>query len=167
MAEKIYEIRRLTQEFYDKFDSIHYPEILHKSERPYVVMIAQIENNTFAIPFRTNINHNSGYKFSKSLRNTTSNTGLDFSKAVIVNDKKFIGGVTTIDNYEYKELNDKCYFIIKKFVNYLNGYKKYVTGETNEYISRKYKYTTLQYYHKELGITPKSSNSPLQKLPKK
>ncbi len=58
------EIKQLTQEFYQKFNKNQYPEMLHKPSRPYIVLIAEIEGNTFAIPFRTEVNHTLGYKFS-------------------------------------------------------------------------------------------------------
>ena len=117
-----------------------------------MVLIAEIGGNTFAIPFRTNIRHNACYKFTNSSRNTGSVTGLDYSKAVIVNDEKYIGNATTIDNSEYVELNSRYNFIIKQFTAYVNGYKKYAAGNLNVFEGKKYRFTALKYYHDELGI---------------
>ncbi len=46
----------------------------------------------------------------------------------------------------------KAYFIKQKFTTYVNGYYKFVRGELNQYDARKYRYTTLKYFQKELNI---------------
>ena len=104
---KKYELKYLTEDFYKKYNSVDYPEIENKKECPYMVMLIKIENNTFAIPFRTNVKHNACYRFKNSLRNTQSSTGLDYSKTVIINDATYLGNTATIDNKEYIELNRK------------------------------------------------------------
>lgn len=149
---KKYELKYLSEAFYQKYNPVNYPEIEQKKERPYMVMLIKIENNTFAIPFRTNVRHTACYKFKNSSRNTQSSTGLDYSKAVIVNDAKYLGNTATIDNKEYIELNSKFYFIIRQFNSYLDGYKKFINGELNEYEAKKYQFSTLRYFHNELGI---------------
>lgn len=149
---KKYQISYLSAEFYKKYNSSDYPEIEHKEERPYLVLLIKIDENTFAIPFRTNVDHNSCYKFKNSQRETNSSTGLDYSKAVIVNNPEYISFPATIDNSEYIELNKKYFFIIKQFTSYVSDYKLFVSGELNEYKSKKYRYTTLKYFHEELGI---------------
>ena len=151
-SKKIYELHYLSDEFYKKYNSYDYPEIEHKAQRPYIVLLLKIDNNTFALPLRTNIKHNSCYKFQYSGRPTESVTGIDFSKAVIVNDKKYIENIAEIDNKEYVELNDRIVFIINKFRTYIRGYYSYANGNANEFQAKKYKYTTLKYFHKELGI---------------
>lgn len=149
---KQYELHYLSDAFYKKYDSEHYPEIERKKERPYIVLLIKIEENTFAIPFRTNIKHNYCYKFSKSGRDSESATGLDFTKAVIVNDEKYIGSSATIDDKEYLELNQKYFFIISKFKKYVLGYHDYVAGLSNEFQANKYKYSTLRYFNNELRL---------------
>lgn len=149
----MYEIRLLSQEFYDDFPLEQFPELIYKTDRPYLVLLVTIENNKFAIPFRTNIKHNNCYKFPKTGRNTNSASGLDFSKAVIVNDKKYLGRKATIDSIEHSDLINKYGFIIKQFSNYVSRYKKYITSNIpNIRLAITYKYTTLKYFHKELGI---------------
>lgn len=59
---KKYELKYLSEEFYKKYNSVDYPEIEKKKERPYMVMLIKIENNTFAIPFRTNVKHTACYR---------------------------------------------------------------------------------------------------------
>ncbi len=149
---KKYKLNYLTAEFYNRYDSVNYPEIENKSNRPYMVMLIQIENNTFAIPFRTNVKHNNCYKFKKSSRPTNSVTGLDYSKAVIINNSKYIGPAARINDMEYTELDTNYHIIIKQFSSFLDGYIKYANKELNEYQTEKYKYTTLKYFNKELNI---------------
>lgn len=111
-----------------------------------------MDDNTFALPLRTNIKHSNCYKFQYSSRPTDSITGIDFSKAVIVNNEQYIGEAAEIDNKEYVELNDRIAFIISKFKTFVKGYYLYAAGNANEYQAKRYKYTTLKYFHKELGI---------------
>lgn len=149
-----YKISYLTQEFYENFPKDKYPEIERKSERPYIVFIVVINDNTFALPFRTNIIHNYCYKFKKTNRKTNNASGIDFTKAVIVNDKKYIGSEALIDKLEYKELIRKIYFIYKKFSNFVQGYIDMVNKSIkDEHIINKYKFSTLKYFNKELGLS--------------
>lgn len=151
-SKKLYELHYLSAEFYNKYNASDYPEIEHKVQRPYIVLLVKVDDNTFALPLRTNIKHSSCYKFQYSSRPTDSITGIDFSKAVIVNEEKYIGEAAEIDNKEYVELNDRIAFIISKFRTYIKGYHIYAAGKANEYHAKRYKYTTLKYFHKELGI---------------
>ena len=96
--------------------------------------------------------HSNCYKFRKSNRETDSVTGIDYTKAVIVNSPNFIGAEATIDDKEYVELNDRYFFIIKQFESYLKGYCNYVNGYSTPYTEKKYRFTTLKYFHKELGL---------------
>lgn len=151
--KELYKLHYLSKKFYDKYNSVEYPEIEHKQRRPYIVILIKIDNNTFALPLRTNIKHSNCYKFKYSSRPTDSVTGIDFSKAVIVNNYEYIGNIAEIDNKEYVELNDRIFFIINKFQTYIKGYYEYISGTSNKYQAKKYKYTTLKYFHKELGIS--------------
>lgn len=125
IMEEKYQLKYLTEQFYNNYNTKSYPEIEHKKERPYMVFLVEIDANTYAIPFRTNIKHKWCYKFKNTTRETKYYTGLDYSKAVIVNEKRYIGNEATIDNKEYVEINNKYYFIIKQFKSYLQGYIRY------------------------------------------
>ena len=161
--KKKYEINYLSEDFFEKYDSKHFPEIEHKLNRPYLVLVFKVENNTYAIPFRTNVSHKACYRFKNSSRDTHSFTGLDYSKAVVVNDDRYIGTAAFIDEKEFLELNRKYYFIIKQFSAYVSGYKKYVAGELDDFSSKKYRYSTLQYFHSEIGISVKQNIEPKEK----
>lgn len=150
--QKIFTLNKLSMDFYTTYSSAQYPEIECKPSRPYVVMIVNLDGNRFALPLRTNIRHNYCYKFKNTGRDTDSSTGIDFTKAVIINDPKFIGNPTTIDNKEYVELMNKFYFVLKKFKQYLMGYIQYRREGGDEFTARKYQFTTLKYFNNELGL---------------
>ena len=115
-------------------------------------MLVKIDSNTFAIPFRTNIRHRYCYKFKQSNRDTQTVTGLDYTKAVIVNSINFIGDKATIDNKEFVELNNKYFFILKQFKKYVDGYRDFVNGKLNQYENKRYQFSTLKYFHSELNL---------------
>ena len=147
---KKYKLNYLSAEFYNKYNSVDYPEIENKANRPYMVMLLQIENNTFAIPFRTNVKHKNCYKFKSSSRHTNSTTGLDYTKAVVVNDDKYIGEAARVNDMEYVELDANYHIIAKQFASFVKGYIKFMNGMLNEYQAKNYKYTTLKYFENEL-----------------
>lgn len=151
-TKKQYQLNYLSELFYSHFDFKKYPEIANKDNRPYMVLLIKIKSNTFAIPFRTNIHHNSCYKFKTSTRSTDSVTGIDYTKAVIVNNIKYIGKPARINDKEYTELSDNYGFIINQFQKFVSDYIKYANSEKRYYASKKFKYATLKYFHKELGI---------------
>lgn len=53
---------------------------------------------------------------------------------------------------EFIELENKVYFIIKKFSNYVKNYIRYTNDKNMEMLDKKYKFSSLQYFNKELGI---------------
>ena len=143
---KLFEIRKLTEDFYKDYPKERYPEIEQKSGRPYIVLLMKIDDNTFAIPLRTNIRHRYCYKFKKTGRSTNSATGIDYSKAVLILKETYLGTETDIDDKEYLEIQNKGYFIIKQFKKYVYGYIAYLKYGGNQYIEKKYRYSTLKYY---------------------
>ena len=145
-------ISYLTEKFYKFYNFESYPEVLQNEDRPYIVWLIKIEKNTFGIPFRTNIGHKNCYKFKKSKRETQKSTGLDFSKAVILNNEAYIGADANIDNYEYSELDSKKDHIFKRFEKYVKNYIKYIKNNNKMLLDWKYKYSTLMYFHDELGL---------------
>ena len=149
-----YEIRLLSDLFYEKYNNNDYPEMEEKTSRPFLVLLVEIDDNKFAIPFRTNIRHKYCYKFANTNRLTESSTALDFSKAVIVNDSKYIGVEARIDQKEFVELSSKSIFIINKFKNFIEKYKKIMLNPQINYYEYDLlcKYSTLKYFHNELGI---------------
>ena len=54
---------------------------------------------------------------------------------------------------EYTELNENSVFIIRQFEKFVADYIAYANGKKNYYAVKKFKYTTLKYFHDELGIS--------------
>ena len=77
---KLVELRKLSNEFYKDFPHSEFPEMESKQERPYVVLLVEINGIRFAIPLRTNIRHSYCYKFRTSDRETNSSTGITIAK---------------------------------------------------------------------------------------
>ena len=83
-------------------------------------------------------------------------SGLDYSKIIIVSDKKYIGTEDAIiDKDEYNETVKNIYVIKSDALKYVDDYVSYMRGDIvlhEREFKRKYSYSTLQYFHKELGI---------------
>lgn len=136
----------LTEEFYK--DYANCPEIEQKRLRPYVMLIVQIDNLTFALPLRSHIKHS--YAF---ITDEINSCGVDYSKAVVISKSEYIDNKRQprIRSNEYKVLVSKERTVTQEFINYLADYKKAVKERANR-TSYTYKYCTLQYFHKELGL---------------
>ena len=143
---KLVELRKLSIEFYKDYPHDKYPEMESKLGRPYVVLLVKINEIKFAIPLRTNIRHAYCYKFRTSDRETDSVTGIDFSKAVVISKESYLGEETDINDKEYLELQEKTFFIISKFKKYVDGYIDYRKNGGNEYIAKRYAFSTLKYF---------------------
>ena len=143
---KLVELRKLSKEFYKAYPHNEFPEMEAKLGRPYVVLLVEINNIKFAIPLRTNIRHSYCYKFKTSDRETKSSTGIDFSKAVVISKDNYLGEETDINDKEYLELQEKAFFIINKFKKYVFDYISFKKNCGNEYIARRYKFSTLKYF---------------------
>ena len=149
---KTFTLNRLSNYFYSDYPYCKFPEIEQKQDRPYIVLLIKIENHNFALPLRTNIKHNYCYKFSNSGRETLSSTGIDFTKAIVIDKLEYVEEVASIDDKEYLELSKKYFFIIGKFKKYLNGYIDYMKNGGNEFVVKKYQFCTLKYFNKQLGL---------------
>ena len=143
---KIFNIRKLSNEFYKEYPLKDYPELEQKRNRPYVVLIVNYLGMKFAIPLRTSIKHKFAYIFKNTGRSTCSKTGIDYSKAIVVENMSYLGEKTNIDNLEYIEINYHQYFILEKFKRYVDGYIDYRKNKMNRNYSNKYAYSTLKYF---------------------
>lgn len=137
----------LTTQFYS--DYINCPEIEQKQLRPYVMLIVKIDDLTFALPLRSHIKHKYAYFTDKE-----KGCGIDYSKAVVITNSDLYvekEKVPYIRPNEYKNLLGKNIIIEKAFRKYLKDYKKAMTLKTDRK-NYTYKFSTLQYFHKELGL---------------
>lgn len=135
----------LENEFYSDYSNC--PEILTKTSRPYVVFLINLNNLTFAVPLRSHITHKYSIK-------TVGNKGLDFSKAVVINDnQRYISRRHAyIDNREYQIIMGQKWKIIQKMKDYIRKYKealKNISIPANKILCDS---SSLQYFHAELGI---------------
>ncbi len=82
---------------------------------------------------------------------------MDYSKIVIVQKKEYLEDFdAVVDRDEYKETRDNIEYIKKDAQEYIDDYVNQINGNLQKYdekeFQRIYNYSTLQYFHKELGI---------------
>jgi protein AbiQ len=133
----------LSNAFYIQYPHEKFPEIEQKRNRPYLQFIISINNNKFAIPFRSNINHENVFWTDKA-----NKCGLDFSKSVYISSEKFIdySHPAKLRQNEHNALKGKDYIIETKMINYIKNYKKAkrdLSKQKNKYLV---KFSTLQYF---------------------
>lgn len=144
MKEKI-KFHLLENQFYIDYQGC--PEILNKENRPYVVFLLTLNNLTFAVPLRSHISHKYAIK-------TVGNKGIDFSKAVVINDRqKYISNKRVlIGSREYQIIMSQKWRITKKMADYIKKYKEALKNNSvpaNKILCNS---SSLQYFHAELGI---------------
>ena len=150
-------VLELTNDFYLNYPSQNYPEILQKRERPYLCLyIRTCYGFDICIPYRTSINHKYSYRFKNSQRSKQHNSGLDYTKVVIVTDPKYLNNkIKTIDKDEYLETVRNLKRITKDVIQYVEDYMFHVCNikllSSQEFL-RRYEWSTLKYFHAELGI---------------
>ena len=113
----------LTESFYNSAISI-LVEVEKKSNRPYAMICIKIDNNLFAVPLRSNIQHPHHYPTSTTENNIK---GIDYSKAIIItmdclNTKRKV----TIDKDEFCVLRGKDRIIADQFKVYIKKYKSII-----------------------------------------
>ena len=143
---------RLSAAFYTQF--CHCEEILTKEDRPYYVLLLELNNIIYAIPLRSHITHPYCYIADKS---NGQNSGIDYSKAIVITDStKYLDPApVTIRQHEYNVLKQKEYLIKKQFSSYVKSYKKEIQRRQKNPsipVSMLCRYSTLKYFHKELGL---------------
>lgn len=148
----IIEVCHLSESFFEDYPSEKYPEIAYnKSGRPYsCLMIETHDNYLICIPFRSHIKHKQSYMFKNTQRSKVAESGLDFSKIILIDNPKYIISGAVVDNDEYVEMMQNCSKIVSKTHTYINTYVQHITKEKElnpRTFERKYKYTTLKYFH--------------------
>lgn len=149
----IMKIRMIEEGAYERISAGN-PEVLHKN-RGYGVLFVQCFGLTFAIPLRSNMNHSHGFKTVKTKSGKSGKfvwNGVDYTKALVVLDsdleKEAFKTRTTEEHNKIRRNSEK---IEREFISYVQGYVDYVrSGDRTP--PRKYAYTTLKYFHTELGL---------------
>ena len=145
---------RLSTDFYREFSM--YEEILTNENRPYYVLILELDGLSYAIPLRSHITHPHCFIADNS---SGQNCGLDYSKAVVITDiEKYIDAQpVTIRQHEYNVYKKREYFIKSQFSSYVARYKKEIRRRFKNQdlpLSALCQYSSLKYFHRELGLCP-------------
>lgn len=157
LPENDYQILKLTDAFYYSYPNPPYKEILKKKQRAYNCLLFQSHYDYFiCIPYRSEITHKYAFHFSHTVRSKAHKSGLDYSKIVIIDKTEYIDSVdAVIDKDEFKEtiinlerIKREALEFVEDYVLHLNGTKKLHKRE----FDRRYGFSTLKYFHKELGI---------------
>lgn len=141
-------LRTLTKEAYQKVSQ--YEQVLKKQNRGYGLAFIETDHHTFAIPLRSNLNHPNGFKTVLD-RETKSWNGLDYSKAIVVQEADLnTTAFKPRDGREYDKIQKNKDKIKAEFIQYLDEYIQAVRSQ--QPLDRKFKFTTLQYFHQDLGL---------------
>ena len=90
------------------------------------------------------------------MRSLKHKSGLDYTKIIIINKTEYIDNKDAIiDNDEFNETMIMLDKIKRDALQFVEDYVAHVAGKTELHPSefrRRYLFSTLQYFHKELGI---------------
>ena len=157
LPESDFQILRLTDLFYDDYPNSEYKEIMIKRQRAYNCLLFQTHYDYFiCIPYRTEIIHDNAFHFKKSVRSRRHKSGLDYSKIIIINNTDYLDKENAlIDKDEFNEtiinlerIKKEALQFVEDYINHMQGTVKLHPAE----FRRRYQFTALQYFHKELGI---------------
>lgn len=157
LPENDYQILKLTPVFYQKYLNQSHKEILQKNTRAYNCLLFQTHYDYFiAVPYRSEIVHKYAFHFKKSKRSKQHKSGLDYTKIVILDSTEYLDTKDAIiDQDEYNEtmlnlerIKEEALVFVEDYINHVNGTCKLHEVE----FERRYKYSTLKYFHKEMGL---------------
>ena len=139
----------LSDEFYNDYPSEEYPEMEQKKNRPYIQVFVEIDGVQYAIPLRSEINHPHVLWTDRE-----NHCGVDFSKAVVVLEQRYIDMIREphLRQNEFDALRGKDYKIKVKMEKYIKQYKKAKQDLSKKSNQILVKYSTLQYFEKEIGL---------------
>lgn len=141
-------LRTIKPESYARI-SANRPQVLTK-DRGYGVIYFTHEALIFALPLRSNLNHPNGFKTLLDKRSKTWN-GIDYTKVLIVSEDDLMKeAFKPRDTAEYDKIQNNSEKIKTQFILYLTEYVKAV--KSGKPLDRKFTFTTLQYFHAELGL---------------
>ena len=139
----------LSKKFYNTYPTSQYPEIEQKENRPYIQVCVEIDGVQYAIPLRSDIHHPHVFWTDKA-----NNCGVDFSKAVVIKEADYIDSLKEphLRQNEFDALRGKDYKIKTKMAKYIADYKKAKQDLSKPINQTLVKYSTLQYFEKEIGL---------------
>ena len=153
-----FDIYQLSSKFLADYPEDTYPELMYKQGRPYCCLLIDTHDDYFiCVPYRSFINHTNAFLFDGTQRSMNSPSGLDYSKIVIIKSNDYLDNVRPIvDRDEYNETVKNIQRIARDALTYVDTYVKHMTGVATIHprqFARKYQYSTLPYFHPELGIS--------------
>ena len=157
LPESDFQILRLTKEFYNTYPNPPYVEILKKDKRAYNCILFQTHYDYYiCVPFRTEISHPYAYHFKNSSRARSHKSGLDYTKIVIINKSEYIDNKdAVVDRDEFVETISNIRRIKREALEFVEDYVAHMQNvkclQVQEF-NRRYQYSPLKYFHKELGI---------------
>ena len=151
------QMKQLSENFRLAYPESEYPELLWKPGRPYACLLIDTHQGYFiCVPFRSSIRHKNAYFFKESERSKRTQSGLDYSKiAIIDNPTYFSEEPAVIDKDEYNETIRHMDGIVAEVTKYVEEYIQHKTGTAvlhEKAFERKYKFSTLAYFHDILEI---------------
>lgn len=146
------------QDFYDSYSKAEYPEIPRKISRPYVMLKVTIDDIDFGIPLRSNIRHPHAIFTRKEKK-----SGLDLSKSIIITDTNYISPeIPELPQEDWDLIKQSKFRIKQRLESYIDLYKDALKNQQIRENKLICKYSTLQYFHAELGI-PKNIDTDVEK----
>lgn len=149
----------LSTKFCSSYPNSIYPELMYKQGRPYTCLLIDSHDGYFiCVPFRSSITHKSAFLFKSSVLSRRTKSGLDYSNTVIITDTEYIDSSTSaiVDQDEYREMMVNMPRIVSEVNYYLDTYINHIEGRKVIHprdFKRLYRYSTLKYFHKELGLS--------------
>jgi len=151
--EYVAAIYNLSAQFYSDYPHTKYPEIALKHGRPYSCLLVEYMDDLYiCIPFRSHVRHKYAYHFKTSSRSRKSQSGLDYTKSILIKEDNYLDSATTaiVDQDEYKEtvlnlprITQEVYDYISDYKDDLNGVRKLHPKEWQ----RRYGKSTLPYFN--------------------
>jgi protein AbiQ len=161
MSQFSYQICQLTSIFYNNYPNPPYKEILEKDSRAYNCLLLPTHCDYYiCVPYRTEIHHKYAYKFKSSQRSRLHNSGLDYTKIVIIQDTSCFNTVNAvIDKDEFIETINNISVIKDGAVKFVEDYIGHIEQTKllqDKEFYRRYRFSPLKYFHKELNINSKA-----------
>lgn len=149
--EYLAEIHSLSARFYADYPQTQYPEIAQKQSRPYSCLLIEYMDDLFlCIPFRSHVRHKYAYHFKHSARSRRSQSGLDYTKIVLIKNNAYLDPApAVVDQDEYKETMLHLPRIVQEAYAYLSDYKDDLNGTRKLHPrewQRRYGMSTLPYF---------------------
>lgn len=157
-VEVLMDVCRLTEDFMKDYPLSQYPELMYKIGRPYNCLLVDVHLDDYFIfiPYRSHIRHNNAFKFRGTQRSKENQSGLDYSKIVLISKYEYgTAKNTVVDQDEYNETRKNIQKIATEAVAYIDGYVNHCNGTKvlhHKEFDRRYRYSTLPYFHDLLKL---------------